>query len=82
MSEASELRMDHKKYLQRCRERGMANIAKMTPEELVALKRRVEEEEKRDPKELFFDIHEKVLHNHRRGEEMLNLQSENQHGNP
>ena len=70
MSEASELRMDHKKYLQRCRERGMANIAKMTPEELVALKRRVEEEKKRDPKELFFDIHEKVLRNHRQGEEM------------
>lgn len=82
MSEASELRRDSEKYLQRCRERGMANIAKMTPEELAALKRRVEEEEKRDPKELFFDIHEKVFHNHRRGEEILNPQSENHPGNP
>ena len=81
MSEASELRRDSEKYLQRCREQGVAHIAKMTPEELAALKKRVEEEEKRDPEELFFDVHETVRHDHVRGEEMLNLQSENQHGN-
>ena len=58
MSEASELRMDHKKYLQRCRERGLAHIAKMTPEELAALIERVKELEKLDPKKIFFDVHE------------------------
>ncbi|MBP5531715.1 MAG: hypothetical protein J6Y54_06785 [Lentisphaeria bacterium] len=69
MSEASELRRDSEKYLQRCRERGMDHIDKMTPEELAAFDKRLREYEgSLGNKPFFFDVHEKVRNNHRQGE--------------
>ena len=72
MSEASEIRRDSKKYLQRCLKRGEEHWAKMTPEERAAAEERHKEIEKEfDSKKIFFDVHEKVVHKHPRCEDMV-----------
>ena len=74
MSEASELRRDGNKYLQRCLKRGEESWAKMTPEEQASFKKRLEKEF--NSKKMSFDVHEKIVHDHPRCEDMVNDRQE------